>query len=118
MHILLAGLIGMVSGVTSGLFGVGGGVVMVPAMVMLLKLDAKAAVATSLMVIIPTALAGSILNHSFGRIDWRTAAALIPLAIIGALVGTHFKESMDSEILKRVFGAFIMLMGAQMLFFK
>jgi len=118
MNILLAALIGLVSGVTSGLFGVGGGIVMVPAMILLLKLDAKTAVATSLLVIIPTALAGSILNHSFGRIEWRTAAALIPLAIIGALAGTHFKESVDSEILKRVFGALIMLVGAQMLFFK
>ena len=55
MHYLIAAVIGLVGGVTSGLFGVGGGVVMVPAMFYLLKLDLKTAIGTSLVVIIPTA---------------------------------------------------------------
>ena len=58
MHYLIAGIIGLFSGITSGLFGVGGGIIMVPAMVLLLSppiRDIKQAVGTSLVVIIPTA---------------------------------------------------------------
>ena len=59
---LVAGIIGLVSGLTSGLFGVGGGIIMVPAMVLFLSppiRDIKQAIGTSLAVIIPTALMGS-----------------------------------------------------------
>ena len=76
MNYLLAVAIGLVGGLTSGLFGVGGGIIMVPALVMLMHTEMKTAVATSLAVIVPTTLAGSLLNHSFGRIDWRLVAAL------------------------------------------
>ena len=58
MEYLIAGLIGILSGVASGLFGVGGGIIMVPAMVYFMKMDIKLAVGTSLMVIIPTAASG------------------------------------------------------------
>jgi uncharacterized protein len=118
MNYLLAGIIGLVSGLASGLFGVGGGIVMVPAMVLAMKLDMKVAVATSLVVIIPTSLAGSILNHSFGRIDWRVVLALAPLAIVGGLAGTWLKEQIPSLDLKRAFGGFLILVGLRLLLFK
>ncbi len=118
MNYLLAGLIGLVGGVTSGLFGVGGGIIMVPAMTLLLKTDMKVAVATSLLVILPTSLCNSVLNQSFGRIEWRTALALAPLAILGGLAGTWWKEAIPSESLKRAFGGFIILVGLRLLCFK
>lgn len=118
MNYLLAAIIGLVSGVASGLFGVGGGIVMVPAMVLLMKLDMKVAVATSLVVIIPTSVANSILNHSLGRIDWRMVLALAPLAVVGGLAGTWLKEQIPSLDLKRAFGGFIILVGVKLLFFK
>jgi uncharacterized membrane protein YfcA len=90
MHYLIAGIIGLVSGVTSGLFGVGGGIVMVPAMIFLLSppiRDIKQAVGTSLLVIIPTALMGSYKHFTQGNIEWRTALSLAPLAIAGSYFG-------------------------------
>jgi uncharacterized membrane protein YfcA len=118
MNYLVAAIVGLVSGAASGLFGVGGGIVMVPAMVLLLKMDMKIAVATSLVVIIPTSLAGSILNQSFGRIDWRTALALIPMAVVGGLGSTWCKEMISSDMLKRGFGAFLILVGVRLLIWK
>lgn len=118
MNLLLSGIIGLVSGVTSGLFGVGGGIIMVPAMVLLMKLDMKIAVASSLVIIIPTSLAGSVLNHSFGRIDWRVVAAIVPLAVLGGLGGTWLKEQIASADLKRAFGGFLILVGIRLLCFK
>ena len=115
MNYLLPAFIGLISGIASGIFGVGGGIVMVPAMVFLMQMDAKVAVATSLTVIVPTALAGSLMNHSFGRIDWKVGLALIPLAVVGGLAGTWFKEQISSATLKQAFGGFLILVGIRLL---
>src|ERR1043165_2221975 len=90
MNYLFAGIIGLVSGITSGMFGVGGGVVMVPAMLLLLSppiRDIKQAIGTSLMVIIPTAVMGTYKHWHQGNVDWRIALALVPTAIVGGYLG-------------------------------
>lgn len=121
MHYLIAGFIGLASGITSGLFGVGGGIVMVPAMLLLLSppvRDIKQAIGTSLIVIIPTALMGSIKHFQQGNVDWRTAAALAPLAIAGGYLGAWLTTHIPADNLKRAFGGFLIVIGAKLLFFK
>jgi hypothetical protein len=121
MHYLLAGIIGLVSGVTSGLFGVGGGVVMVPAMLFLLSppiRDIKQAIGTSLAVIIPTALMGSYKHFTQHNVEWRTALALAPLAVVGGYLGAWLTTHIPAEGLKRAFGGFIVLVGLRLLLFK
>ena len=118
MQFLIAALIGLVGGVTSGLFGVGGGIVMVPAMVYLLHTNIKTAIGTSLVVIIPTALTGSIKHHQLGNIDWRIAGLLIPLAIVGGFVGAGLTKSLPAETLKKCFGGFMILAGCRLLFVR
>jgi len=121
MHFLLASIIGLLGGVSSGLFGVGGGIVMVPAMVLLLSppiRDVKQAIGTSLVVIIPTALMGSFKHFQQGNVDWRTAIALAPLAIAGSYLGAWLTTQISAGNLKRAFGGFLILVGARLLFFK
>ena len=121
MQFFLASIIGLVSGMASGLFGVGGGIVMVPAMVLLLSppiRDVKQAIGTSLVVIIPTALMGSYKHFTHGNIEWRTAATLAPLAIAGSYLGAWLTTHIPADNLKRAFGGFIILVGAKLLFFK
>ena len=118
MQYLMAALIGLFGGVTSGLFGVGGGIVMVPAMVFLLHTNIKTAIGTSLVVIIPTALTGAFKHHQLGNIDWRMAASLVPLAIVGGFLGAALTKSLPAETLKKLFGGFIILAGCRLLFFK
>ena len=121
MHYLIAGLIGIVSGITSGLFGVGGGVVMVPAMMLLLAppvRDIKQAIGTSLAVIIPTAIMGTWKHHGSNNVDWRIAAALVPTAVIGAWIGAHLVKVIHADDLKRAFGGFLVLVGLKLAFFK
>jgi len=121
MHFLIAGFIGLVGGVTSGLFGVGGGIVMVPAMVLLLSppvRDIKQAIGTSLAVIIPTALIGSWRHHQLQNVHWMTVLVLAPMAVAGTLAGTWLTTQISADNLKRAFGAFIILVGARLLFFK
>ena len=118
MSYLIAGIIGLVSGVTSGLFGVGGGVVMVPAMMLLMKMPLKEAIATSLVVIIPTALTGSIQNQMLGKINWPVAFSIIPIAMIGGWGGTWLKEQIPAGNLKQAFGGFLVLVGLKLVFLK
>ena len=121
MHYLIAGIIGIVSGVASGLFGVGGGIVMVPAMLFFLSppiRDIKQAIGTSLIVIIPTALMGSYKHLAQGNVDWRTAISLAPLAIAGSYLGAWLTLHIPADNLKRAFGGFIILVGVKLLCFK
>lgn len=121
MHYLIAGIIGLASGITSGLFGVGGGIVMVPAMMFLLSppiRDIKQAIGTSLVVIIPTALMGSYKHFAQGNVEWRTAVALAPLAIAGSYAGAWLTTHIHADNLKRAFGGFMILVGIRLLCFK
>jgi len=125
MNYFIAALIGLVSGITSGLFGVGGGIVMVPAMLFLLSppvRDIKQAIGTSLVVIIPTALMGAWKHFdkdpAISNINWPVALALAPTAIVGGYVGAWLTKIISTGDLKRAFGAFIILVGIRLLFFK
>jgi uncharacterized membrane protein YfcA len=118
MQYLLAAGIGLFGGITSGLFGVGGGIVMVPAMIWLLNANIKTAVGTSLVVIIPTAVSGAVKHHQLGNIDWRIAASIAPLAIAGGFVGAALTQPLHAESLKRMFGGLLIVAGLRLLMFK
>ncbi len=115
MQFVIAAVIGLASGVASGLFGVGGGIVMVPAMVYFLTMDIKLAVGTSLAVIIPTATSGVFKHYQLGNIDWRVAASLLPTAICGGYLGAWLTKEISSANLKRAFGGFLVLVGLKLL---
>ena len=85
-----AALVGVAAGFLSGLFGVGGGVLLVPAMVIVLKLGQKLAHGTSLAAVLPIAMS-SLFGYTIeDKVDWPVAALLALGAIGGAVLGTHF----------------------------
>jgi uncharacterized membrane protein YfcA len=118
MNYVLAGLIGLLGGLSSGMFGVGGGVVMVPAMIYFMRLTAHQAVATSLIVIVPTALIGALKHNHAGHVVWPTGLALIPTALVGGFLGAWLTQFIRGDDLKRAFGGFLILVGLRLLFFK
>ena len=121
MHFLIAGIIGLVGGITSGLFGVGGGIIMVRAMVLLLSppvRDIKQAIGTSLVVIVPTALMGSWKHLGQGNVDWRLALALAPTAMAGSYLGAWLTTRIQAGHLKQAFGGFLVLVGLRLLLLK
>ncbi|HOW65558.1 MAG TPA: sulfite exporter TauE/SafE family protein [Candidatus Paceibacterota bacterium] len=118
MHYLMAGLIGLASGVASGLFGVGGGIIMVPAMMMLMGVPIKTAVGTSLAVIIPTAVIGVSKHFHQQNVSLPLALSLAPTALIGGYMGAWLTTLIDAPQLKRAFGAFLVLVGLRLLCFK
>jgi len=111
-YILFA--IGLISGITSGLLGVGGGIIMVPAMTLIAKLPVKIAIGTSLAVIIPTALVGVFKHHQQGNVNWEVAAYLSVAAVVGGWLGAWLINHIPPESLKRGFGVVLMLVGLRM----
>jgi len=107
--------IGVLSGVVAALCGVGGGVVMVPAFVFFLKLDQKTAVATSLAIIIPTALMATTQNARSGFVEWKVAAITAISASIFAYFGAGWLKTMSNETLTRIFGTILVIFGLRML---
>lgn len=111
-------LIGTAAGVYSGLFGVGGGSVMVPLLILLLGFDPRAATATSLAAITVIATAGAITHAIYGNVVWAAAAVVAAPAIVGALVGTSLQQRVPREWLSiglavlLVIGAVDLLRGA------
>ena len=118
MTIFIGILIGAVSGVIAALCGVGGGIIMVPAFVMLMKLDQKTATATSLAAMILTASAASLKNQSNGFIDWKIA---VPCALAGATVAwfaADLLKALSNETLTRGFAVLLIVAGVRMLWQK
>jgi len=107
--------IGLAAGFLAGLLGVGGGIVMVPAMVLILGFDQHVAQGTSLLVIIPAAVTGSFTHHRNGRLVLRDAAALAAGGVIGAVIGSVFALSIEDSILRRLFGAFLLISAVRIL---
>ncbi|MEN3941549.1 sulfite exporter TauE/SafE family protein [Prosthecobacter sp. SYSU 5D2] len=107
--------IGIISGVVAALCGVGGGVVMVPAFVFLLAMPQKMAVATSLAIIIPTALMATTQNTRNDLVNWKVAAITAISASIFAYYGAGWLKTMSNETLTRIFGTILVVFGLRML---
>ena len=109
----LVALAGLFAGVLSGLFGVGGGILFVPALTLGLGLTQLHAEATSLLAIIPTAVAGAAQQYRYGNVRWR-AAVLIGVASIGGVVaGAQLAQSLPEHVLTRLFAVLLLLVAAQ-----
>jgi uncharacterized membrane protein YfcA len=92
-------LVGLAAGLLSGLFGVGGGLLIVPGLVGIVKLERRLAHGTSLAATLPIALAGVITYVAHGNIDWAVAAYLTVGSIIGAVIGTHLLHVIPKKAL-------------------
>lgn len=104
---------GVLVGVLSALFGVGGGLLMVPFMVLLLGESQHVAEGTSLLVIVPTALAGAFAHRRHGYLAPRHAALLAAGGIVGSYVGATLALGMDQARLRLLFGVFLAAMGVR-----
>ena len=109
----LVGLLGLAAGVLAGLFGVGGGIVFVPALIFGLGLSQLHAEATSLLAILPTAIVGSWRQHRYGNIDLRAALTVGLASIIGVQAGVAAAESLPESQLRRLFGVLLLITSAQ-----
>jgi len=112
---------GMGVGFASGLLGVGGGFVMVPAQFWMLKsmgvdpdIAIRVALGTNLLVVLPTALNGALTHHKRGAVLWRAGITLGMTAVIGAYLGAIIATRLPVRIMTVLFGAFIVLVAVRM----
>ena len=111
-------LIGLSAGLLSGEVGVGGGVVMIPLLMLLMGLDQHLAQGTSLAVMLPPIGILAAWNyHKAGFVEWKYAMIIAVTFIIGGYLGSRWAVTVDARTLKKIFGV-IMLIGALKLIFK
>ncbi|WP_374209001.1 sulfite exporter TauE/SafE family protein [Microbacterium sp. CIAB417] len=107
---------GLLAGLLSGLFGVGGGTVIVPLLVLFLKFDQRLAAGTSLAAIVPTAAVGVISYAVHESVAWVPAILLAVGAVVGAQIGTWLLPRISQTALRWGFVAFIVVVIASLFF--
>lgn len=115
-------LVGFFTGILSGLLGIGGGVIMVPALVAIFHFDAfsdlylmQLATGTSLAAMIITTLATTRAHQKRGNVQWRLLKFLIPGTVIGALSGVWLGKEINTHILQLGFAIFALVLGSKLL---
>ena len=111
---MLAGAIGLLAGVLAGLFGVGGGILFVPTLTLVLGLTQLHAEATSLLAILPTAVAGAWRQRQYGNVRWKAALVLGIAAIAGVEAGVQIAEALPEHALRRLFALLMLAVAAQL----
>jgi len=113
--------IGLIAGVAGGMFGIGGGAIMVPAMVLLLGMDQKFATGTSLAAqILPIGILGAGVYYKNGNLSIRDAILIAAGLLVGNLFGALFANQpfISSEMMKKLYGIFLLVIGCRYLFWR
>jgi uncharacterized membrane protein YfcA len=111
-------LVGLVAGVLSGLFGIGGGVIIVPLLVLVLGFTAQQAAGTSLAaLLLPVGLFGAIQYWQAGQVNFLNATLLALGLLFGAYLGARLGLSLPSEVVERAFGVLLVIVGVRFVFF-
>jgi uncharacterized protein len=113
--VLLAIALGLAGGVLAGLLGVGGGILLVPFLVLAVGLSQHEAEATSLLVILPTALAASIALRRRDVGDLPVALGLGTVGAAGAVAGALLALALSAEALRLIFAVLVALMGLRLI---
>ncbi len=117
MLILQYLIVGFITGILGGAFGIGGGSFMIPAFIMLFGLTQHDAQGTSLAVMVPPIFLLSAWRYwAAGHVHIRMAIFVALGCVIGALIGAHFVQGVSDANLKKAFGIFLVLVGIKMFF--
>ena len=117
--ILILILIGMASGILSGLIGIGGGIIIVPALVFFLGFSQLQAQGTSLgIILLPVGLLAVLQFYKAGHIDVKAVGIVAFAFLIGGYFGSKIALSIPQELLKKIFAVILVLIAAKMIFFS
>ena len=119
MNIILYTILGVVAGVLSGVFGIGGGTILIPALVFLFGLTQHQAQGTTLALMVPPiGLLAALRYYYSGNVKLNIAAFVCVGFFFGALLGAHYIQRVPDPMLKRLFGIYMVAIGMRMIFFK
>lgn len=119
MNIFLYILLGVVAGILSGLIGIGGGIIIVPALVLLFGLSQHSAQGTTLALMVPPiGLLAAMAYYKQGFVDLKIAAFVCIGFFVGGLLGAKFALGIPETILKKIFGAVLLAVSVKMILGK
>jgi uncharacterized protein len=116
--IVLMILIGLFSGIASGIFGIGGGVIIVPALIYLAKFSQHAAIGTSLAILLPPVGLMAVMEYyRHGNVDLKAALIVAVAFMVGGWIGALLaNQIINAHVLKLLFGIFVLGLGAYLVF--
>lgn len=117
--IITLAIIGLITGALGGMMGIGGGLIMIPALIFFFGFTQHQAVATSLAVMLPPVGLFAVYNfYKAGHVNIGYAAIIAAMFIIGSYVSSKFALKIPSDVLKKVFSVFLFLVAIKMFFSK
>jgi len=119
--VYIAGLLalGLAAGLMSSLIGIGGGIIIVPALVLVFAMSQKMAQGTSLVMLLPPIGIMGVLNYyKQGYVDFKVAGILIVAFVAGSYLGSKVAVNLPELAIKRIFGAFLMAIAIKYMFFN
>ncbi|OPJ56743.1 sulfite exporter TauE/SafE family protein [Alkalithermobacter paradoxus] len=103
-------LVGVLAGIIGGM-GIGGGTLLIPALVFFSSVDQKIAQSVNLLSFIPMALAALFFHAKSKNIEYKIILPIATSGILGALLGSTLSSNLNSDLLRRIFGVFLFVMG-------
>jgi uncharacterized membrane protein YfcA len=111
-------LIGLAAGLLSSMVGVGGGLVVVPALVLIFGMDQKMAQGTSLgLLLLPIGILGVMVYNKSGNVKWEYVWLMVITFMIGSYFGGKLVQGMNTVTVKRIFAVFMIIVSIKYLFF-
>ena len=118
-HLIILIVIGILSGLLAGVFGIGGAILVIPALVFILGLSQHEAQGTSLAFMLPPVGILATWNYwKEGHVNWKIALVLSLTFVIGAYFGSQLSINISDKMLRRVFGVLMLVIAIKMIFSK
>jgi uncharacterized membrane protein YfcA len=119
MNQILYLILGLVAGVAGGMFGIGGGTILIPALVYIFGLTQHQAQGTTLAVmVLPIGLLAAWRYYASGNVKMDIVGSVCLGFFVGGLIGAHFIQNIPDLLLKRLFGVYLLLVALRMIFAK
>lgn len=110
-------LIGLFAGIVSGVFGIGSGIVIVPALIYLAKFSQHSAIGTSLAILLtPVGIWAVLEYYRHGNVDFKAALIVAIAFMAGGWIGAHLANHLGGSVLKLMFGIFVVGIGGYLIF--
>lgn len=118
-EIVILIILGITAGILSGTLGIGGGLIIIPALMYFLNMSQHGAQGTSLAFMLPPISILAVMQYAkYGHVNWKYAGIISVLFIVGAYFGSLIAVQIPSNILKKVFGVFMIVVAVKMIFGK
>ena len=108
-------VIGLIAGILSGMFGIGGGLIIVPSLVAFLGYETKQAIGTSLgVIILPVGLLGLLTHYKAGNVNFKASLLIAMGLFFGSVIGAHLVVGLPKDVVNKLFAVFLVLVAVKM----